>query len=442
MTPFNQRRRRLTILAIAVLTLVAVAAAVVVARQRSDSSAGAPVAESSAGMSGMDGMAGMNMSGDGAVQLTANQIRTFGVTFGFVEERTLTANVRTVGLVTVDETRVARVTAKFSGYVERLYVEETGRPVRRGQALAAIYSPELLAAQEELLVALRLERAVGGSGVPGVPGGSVDLVGAARRRLRLLDMSEARIQEIVDTGRVRRAVTLSSPASGVVTEKTVVEGQAIQAGQPLYTITDLDRVWVEAELSEGQIADVRDGTGAEIEVAAYPGRTFRGRVEFIQPTVDPQARTVAARVAVSNSAGLLKPGMFATVRLETPTRRALTVPASALLRTGQRTLAFVDLGEGRFAAEEVEVGRATGDYVEILAGLEPGQRVVTSAQFLLDSESNLAEVMRAMMGQMGSSDMQDMGGMDMGGAPTDKGADVKGAMQGMPMPPPSTPNRR
>lgn len=469
MTPRDQHpvwRRRPAAVGALVLLAAALIAVVLVARQHRDTGA-ASDADAISGMSdmkGMEGMAGMDMSGDGAVRLTADQVRTFGITFGSVEERMLTADVRTVGIVVTDETRVAQVTPKFSGFVERLFVEETGRTVQRGQPLAAIYSPELLAAQEELLVAQRLESVVGESAVPGVPTASSDLLGAARRRLRLMDVSEAQIQEILRTGRLQRTITLYSPAAGVVTEKNVVQGQAVQAGQTLYTLADLSRVWVEAELREGQLAAVRPGTTADIEVPAYPGRTFKGRVEFVYPTVDPETRTVRARIAVANTTGLLKPGMFATTRLETPTRRALTVPVTALVRTGERTLVFVDMGGGRLAPQDVEVGRVTGDLAEILVGVEPGQRVVTSAQFLLDSESNLAEVMRAMMGQMGMSDMPgmegmnmpgtDMPGMDMPGMsmPTDKGADVKGAMKGdmqgmptpkgMPMPPSSAPDRR
>lgn len=409
------RSRRL-IVGVGVLAVIAAATLAVATtrngegRPRDGSAAGA-----AAGTDDMAGMPGMDMSGGGTVQLTTDQMRQFGITFESVEERTLETSVRTVGIVTVDETRVVQVTPKFSGYVERLYVDYTGRQVRRGQPLAAVYSPELVAAQEELLLAQRLERTIGESAVPGMPAGSSDLLGAAKRRLRLWDISEAQIEKILRTGQIERTLTLYSPVSGVVVEKSVVQGQAIQPGQTLYTITDLREVWVEAELREGDLASVREGTGADIEVAAYRGRPFKGRVEFIHPTLDQQARTVKARIAVANSAGLLKPGMFATVRLTTPTRRALSVPTSALVHTGERILVFVDLGGGRLAPQEVEVGPSTGELTEVLAGLEPGQRVVTSAQFLLDSESNLAEVMKAMMSQMGSSDMGNMPEMDMPG---------------------------
>lgn len=385
----------------------------------------------------MPGMEGMDMSTDGGVRLSAEQMRTFGITFGTVETRMLDADVRTVGLVSFDATRVAQVTPRFSGYVEELYVEYLGQLVQRGQRLAAIYSPELVAAQEELLLARRLDGAVGASAVPGVPAGSADLLGAARRRMQLWDISDAQIDEILRSGRVQRALTLYSPVSGVVTEKNVVQGQAIQAGQMLFTISDLSEVWIEAELRERELASVRTGTAADIEVAAYPDRSFAGRVEFIDPTLDPQARTAKARVVVRNGRALLKPGMFATVRLKTPTRIALTAPTSAIIRTGERTVVFVDYGNGRLTPREIDVGRVAGEITEVLAGLEPGQRVVTSAQFLLDSESNLAEVMKAMMGQIGASGME---GMDMDAAPSmriDDSADAMRDMKGADV----TPNR-
>jgi len=292
-----------------------------------------------------------------------------------------------------------------------------------------VYSPELVAAEEDLLVARRLDRTLGESAVPGVPAGPPDLLATARRRLRLLDVSEAQIDDVLRSGRTRRAVTLYAPATGIVTQKNVVQGQAIQAGQMLYTVADLSTVWVDVELRESDAGAVRAGSTAALDFAAYPGRPFTGRVQYVYPTLQEQSRTLRARVVVPNAAGLLKPGMYATVRLTSAAQRAaLTVPTSAVIRTGERNLVFVDMGGGALMPHDVEVGRTAGDYTEVLAGLEPGQRVVTSAQFLLESESNLGEVMKSMVG-MGNSGggMQDMPGMNM------KGADVRG-MPGMAAP--------
>ncbi|MGH7448396.1 MAG: efflux RND transporter periplasmic adaptor subunit, partial [Longimicrobiales bacterium] len=383
----------------------------------------------------MDDMGGMVMGGDGTIRLTAGQIRTFGVTFGTVEQRVLTDQVRTVGIVNFDETRMAAVTPKFAGYIERLYVDFTGKPVRRGQPLVEIYSPELVAAQEELLLAARLEDDLGRTTVPGMPHGATNLLAAARQRLRLWDISDAQIEQILRTGRAQRTLTLYAPASGIVVDKNIMAGQAVQAGQLLYTIADLSEVWVEAELRETDAGLVTEGDAATIEVAALPGRPVHGRVEYIYPTLQAQARTLKARIAIANPDGRLKPGMFATVRLQAPGRTALTVPTSAILNTGERRVVFVDMGAGRIMPHEVETGRVAGEYTEVLAGLEPGQRVVTSAQYMLDSESNLAEVMKSMMGTMNMSDMQgmEMEGMDMPAGAT--GADMQGAdMRGMQMP--------
>lgn len=393
-------RTRRVVLVGAVAALLAVVAWIVVAsRGDGDHSGDHDGASQATGeMAGMEGMAGMDMSSDGSVQLSANQIRQFGVTFGTADVRTLEDRVRTTGVVTFDETRIAQVTLKFGGFVERLRVNFTGQPVRRGQPLLDIYSPELVAAQEELLVAQRLERTMDQSSVPGVPVGASNLLAAATRRLRLWDISEEQIDQILASGEVQRTLTLHAPASGVVVEKNVVEGQAVQSGQTLYTIADLAEVWVEAELRETEAGRVREGTRATLEFPAFPGRPFTGRVEYVYPTLQAASRTIKARVAVANPEGRIKPGMYATVRFTTPSRSVLTVPTAAVVRTGERSVVFVDMGDGHLMPHEVETGSVGDEYVEVLSGLEPGQRVVTSAQFLLDSESNLAEVMKSMIG--------------------------------------------
>lgn len=384
--------------------------------RRGASDAPARIASTESG----DDMAGMDMSGDGTVQLTSGQLREFGISFSTAEIRPLTTQVRTVGLVTFDERRMAQVAPKFGGFVERLYVNFTGQQLGRGQPMLDIYSPELVAAQQELLVARQLERTMGQSSVPGVPPRATSLVSAARQRLRLWDMSDAQINAVLRTGRARRTVTLYSPASGTVIEKNVVQGQSVMPGQTLYSIADLRSVWVDAELREADLANVRIGSGADIELTAYPGRSFKGRVTYFHPTVQEETRTVKARIDVANTGGVLRPGMYATVVILTPLRSALTVPSSAAINTGERRVVFVDMGSGRLMPHDVVLGRTAGDYVEVISGLEAGQRVVTSAQFLLESESNIGEVMKAMIGQTGTADMGATSGMDS------KGADTKG----------------
>lgn len=424
---------RRVVLVASVVTVVAVVSAVAwldASNRNHDSNQSAEATHSTddmAGMDGMDGMddmPGMDMSGDGSVRLTANQLREFGVTFGTADVRTLQNQIRTTGVVTFDETRIAQVVPRFAGFVERLYVDFTGQPVRRGQPLLDIYSPELVAAQEELLIARRLERTMDQSGVPGVPAGSSNLLDAAIRRLRLWDISEAQIQDILQRGEVRRTLTLHAPATGVVIEKMVVAGQAVQSGEKLYVIADLTEVWVEAELRESDAGSVREGSGATLEFAAFPGRPREGRVEYVYPTLQDASRTISARIALANPNGRIKPGMYATVRFVSPGLSTLSVPAAAVIRTGERSVVFVDMGGGRLMPQDIETGQIGEQFVEVLSGLEPGQRVVTSAQFLIESESNIGEVMKAMMGMGG--DMGDMEGMDMGGMDM-RSMDAKGA---------------
>lgn len=421
------RRTRWTVIGALAVVLLLVGWAVMAGGEDGQDEARGASAGEMAGMEGMD-MGGMDMSSDGSVRLTANQIQQFGVTFGSAEQRTLENQVRTVGIVNFDETRMAQVAPKFGGFIERLYVDFTGKPVRRGEPLVEIYSPELVSAQEELLLAGRLDESLGESAVPGVSGGS-NLAEAARRRLRLWDISDGQINQVLRTGEVRRTLTLYAPVSGIVVEKRVLEGQAVQPGESLYTIADLSEVWVEAELREANAATVQEGDPATVELAAFPGRPIEGTVEYVYPTLQEEARTLKARIAIPNPDGRLKPGMYATVRISSPSRTTLTVPSSAVVNTGERALVFVDMGGGGLMPHEVEIGRVAGNFTEILAGVEPGQRVVTSAQFILDSESNLAEVMRSMVGMGGS-----MEGMDMGGGSMD-GMDMKGAdVRGMDMP--------
>jgi membrane fusion protein, copper/silver efflux system len=411
----------------------------------------------------MAGKAGMDVTTNGSVKLTTSQVRQFGVTYGTVNVRPLTSETRATGVATFDETKMAQIAPKFGGFVDRLYVNSTGQQVRRGQPLLDIYSPEVLAAEQELLLAEQLDRNIGKIDVPGASAEQTDLADASRQRLRLWDISDAQIDEILSTGRVRRALTLYAPVSGIVVDKKVLQGQAVAVGEELYTIADLSDIWVDAQLREVDAANVRAGSAANIEFAGLPGRTYAGKVAYVYPTMQQEARTTQARIVVQNPNGALKPGMYATVRLTSLSRSALTVPSAAILRTGDQNIVFADMGNGELMPHEVEIGRVAGEYTEILSGLESGQRVVTSAQFLLSSESNLGEVMKSMIGNVGSGDkaMPNMRGMDLSGskgtpaAPrhtaspdsadtemNQKGADVK-HQQNMPgmqkSPPPSKP---
>jgi multidrug efflux pump subunit AcrA (membrane-fusion protein) len=374
-------------------------------------------------------MPGMDMSSPGGgVRLTASQIREFGVTFDTVSVRTLESEVRAPASIAMDESRIAQITPKFSGFVERLFVNSTGQSVRRGQPVAALYSPDLYAAEQELVLASRLGRAPSGSSVPGIGANSVNLPAAARQRLRLWDVSDSEIDAILRSGQASRTVTLFSPVSGVVTEKNVVQGQSIVSGAPLMTVADLSTVWAIIELREADAASARPGATASVEINAFPGERIAGRVSYVYPTLMEQTRTIRARVVLQNPGGKLKSGMFATAILSAPQASALSVPAPALIETGVKTYVFVRMKDGSLMPHDVKTGRRSAGLVEILSGVDAGAIVVTSAQFLLDSESNIGEVMRSMIGQGPAGAMGDMPGMNPSppGAINDKGADMKG----------------
>lgn len=402
----SPRRRRSVAAAIVSTAIIggAVVTVMVVEGHRrgpADAAAGKSQATTT-GMQGMQGMQGMASSteGPGTVILSAREQSELGVTFGAAAVRPIAVDTRAAGVVTFDEARIAQVSPKFGGFVERLHVNVTGQYVARGEPLFDIYSPDVLAAEQELLVAAQLQANLGKSAVPGVPTTTTDFVAAGRRRLELWDIAPSQIDEVLRTGQPRRSFTLYSPVSGVVVVKNVVEGQAVTAGEMVYTIADLADVWIDADVREADASAARVGAAADIEVTGVPGRKFSGRVAYVYPTLDSASRAIRARVVVANAGRLLKPGMYATVHLTAQRRVALTVPASAVLRTGVRDVVFVDAGNGRLVPTEITVGQSAGDFTEVLSGLTQGQRVATSAQFLLDSESNLGEVMRSMLSQM------------------------------------------
>jgi membrane fusion protein, copper/silver efflux system len=377
-------------------------------------------------------------AGDAAspVMLDPESARRIGVTYATATTGPLIAEVRTVGQVTYDETRVKAVSPKVDGWVEQLHVNFTGQAVREGEPLLSIYSPMLVTAQEELLLAARLANDVV-SGTPEARQSAADLLASARRRLLYWDMSETEIDRIERAGEVRKTLTLRSTVHGVVVEKMVLGGQRIMAGESVYRIADLSTVWVEAEVFERELGQVRVGQQLSVEIEAYPGERWNGAVSYTYPLVDPTTRTARIRVAVPNAGLRLKPGMYATVRLPISQRaRTLSVPRSAVLATGKRTLVFVRQLDGMLAPREVVTGVANDDRMEIISGLVEGDVVVSSATFLVDGESNLSAALGA---------MANMPGMNTGApkqtpapkAARDTSADMSG-IAGMDMSPPNT----
>lgn len=322
----------------------------------------------------------------GVIRVDAERRQEIGVRTSTVEVRPVTVTVRAVATVTYDETRFTEVTLKNRGWIERLLVEETGQPVRRGQPLFTFYSPELLAAQEELLAVLASREAARQSGAPTR---SDYLVEAARRRLSLWDLSSEQIDEIARTGQAIRDLPVFSPASGHVVEKNVVEGAAVRPGETLYRIANLDALWLEAELYEAELPLVEVGQEAEVSFPYLPGRSFRGRVAFVYPYLDRASRTGRVRIELPNAKLELKPDMYADVTLEASRGERTVVPEEAVIYAGPRRLVFLDLGEGRLEPRTVEIGVKSGDVYEVLSGLEPGDVVVTSGNFLVAAESRL-----------------------------------------------------
>lgn len=337
------------------------------------------------------------------VHLTPEQARAMGVTFTVVQRGPLARSVRTVGQVVPAEPNLADITTKIDGFVEQVFVDATGISVRRGQPLLTLYSPMLVAAQEELLAAKRLATAVDSTDVEAWRNAQT-LLDASRRRLAYWDISAGQIARLERTGEVTKTLTLNASLDGIVLEKMVVAGQSVMAGMKLYRIADLSTVWIEGAVFEQDLGFVRVGAPVRAELAAYPGRAFEGRVSFVWPTVDEASRTARVRVALANPAGLLRPGMYATLLLEAVVGRdVLSVPAEAVVMTGERNLAFVVGQAGALEPREIVLGARAGDRFEVLRGLVAGERIVASANFLVDAESRLTT------GAVGA-----MPGMDMG----------------------------
>ncbi|HEX5075469.1 MAG TPA: efflux RND transporter periplasmic adaptor subunit [Gemmatimonadaceae bacterium] len=338
------------------------------------------------------------------VMLSSAEAKRIGVTYAVASMGELKREIRTVGQVTFDERRVKAISLKVDGWVERLFVDFTGQAVQADAPLFGIYSPMLVTAQEELLLARRLQSQVA-SGSEDARTSAADLLSSSRRRLAYWDIAPGDIARIESTGHVERTLTFRSPVSGFVVEKNILQGQRVMAGDALYKIADLGIVWVEGNVFEQDLASVRLGQAVTAELEAVPGEAFHGRITYVYPTLDPDTRTARVRVELPNRDLRLKPGMYATLRL-TGTGRAgtVSVPRTAVLSTGERNLVFVKRPDGMLEPRLVALGMASDDRIEIRRGLAAGDTVAASATFLIDAESNLGTA----LGGMG-----DMPGMDM-----------------------------
>jgi RND family efflux transporter MFP subunit len=334
--------------------------------------------------------------GRSSVALSSERRALLGVRSEEVREGRIDRFIRTVGRVTADERRLAHVHTKFEGYVERLYVDFTGKFVKKGDPLLALYSPELIATQQEYLLALRAQKQLGSSQIPSVAQGGASLAEAARERLRLWDISEADIAELERTGTVRRAFDLHAEVSGFVTVKNVVQGMRVMPADTIFEIADLSHVWVLADVYESDLRSIRLGMPATLTLSYQAGRAWRGKVSNIAPTLDSATRTVKVRIDVANQGGALKPDMFGDVELRVEEGSGLVVPDSAVIDTGDRRLVFLDRPDGTIEPRAIEVGAKLADGYQVLRGLARGDRVVIAANFLLDSESSLKAALSAL----------------------------------------------
>ena len=323
------------------------------------------------------------------VSLDTRRQQLIGVRTVRVAHAVMALEIRAAGTVTYDETRQVEVNTRIDGWIRELYADYTGRAVKRGEPLFTLYSPDLIAEQNDYLLALRGRSKLAVSDPGGLADYSDRLAAAARERLLRLEMTDAEIDEVARTGRAAETVTFHSPATGVIVEKAALRGMRVMAGQMLYRLADLSTVWVEAEVYESDLAMLQTGLRASISVAAYPERTFAGRISYIYPLVTQETRTIRVRITLGNSSGLLKPNMLATVTLQAPKSHALLVPADAVVDTGTQQLVFVAAGAGRFTPREVRVGRRSAGQVELTSGVSEGDDVAASATFFLDSESQL-----------------------------------------------------
>ena len=323
------------------------------------------------------------------VQLSAERLQSIGVKFGAVTIKSVEDEIRTTGTVAIDETRVSYVQTRISGHIEKVFADATYQYVRKGQPLFTLHSPELIAAEREYLLAKRNAKELSQSTVPGVASGAATLLDSAKDRMGQWNIPEREIARLESTGEVVDALDIDSPVSGYITERNALPNMMIQPDTRLYTVADLSVVWVLAQVFQNDLSRVRVGAPAAMTVDSYPGRVFHGRVDFIYPDIDLTTRTSRVRMIFANSRLVLTPGMFVNVALGVSLGEQLVIPASGVLQSGTRQIVFVDRGAGYLEPRQIQLGQKAGEEYVVLTGLKPGERVVTSANFLLDSESQL-----------------------------------------------------
>jgi len=355
-----------------------------------------PIAVAPASAAAMPSMASMQPP-LAPVQLTPDQMRTIGLTTGTAEYKQINDDLRATGSVAIDDRLVSYVQLRFSGYLRQVFVNATYQLVKKDEPLFTIYSPDLVATEQEYLLATDNQRALGSSSIRGVAAGARSLSSAAERRLEQWQIPADQIDALKRTGKALNDLTIQSPASGYIVERNAFPNMFAEPGTRLYTIADFSRVWVNAQVFQSDIARLKPGAAATVTVDAYPQKTFTGHIEQVLPQLDAATRTVPVRLLVENPGLLLKPGMFVNVNFNSSLGRSLVVPASAVLQTGIRQYVFLSKPNGLIEPKEVVLGPQSGNDIVVLHGLDDHQPIVTSASFLIDSESQLQSASGASM---------------------------------------------
>ncbi|MBS4033462.1 MAG: efflux RND transporter periplasmic adaptor subunit [Ignavibacterium sp.] len=330
-------------------------------------------------------------------------VQNIGVKTAIAETRRLSKTIRTTGKVEYDETKVYSVNTKIMGWVEKLFVDYTGKYVSKGQPLMEIYSPELVSTQEEYLQAIRYSNKMSGSTSAEAQKGANDLVQSAKRRLLYWDISEKEIEELEERGSPTKTMTIYSPVNGIVIDKMVLKGQNVMAGMELYKIADLSTIWVQADVYQYELAWVKLGQPVDLELSYLPGKNYKGYITYIYPYLGMETKTIKVRIEVKNTTSIeFKQGMFATVKIKSPiVVNTVSVPEQAVIRSGERSIVVIALGGGYFDPREVKLGVSADGYIQILEGIKEGEKIVVSSQFLIDSESNLKAAIDQMRGHEG-----------------------------------------
>jgi RND family efflux transporter MFP subunit len=323
------------------------------------------------------------------VQLSAERLQSIGVRTGRVESRTVEDEIHVTGNVAIDETRLSTVQVRYSGYIQKVFADATYQYLRKGQPLFTIYSPDLAATEREYLVAKQNQQRVAQSTIPGVTEGAASLLAAASERLKQWGVPQREIVRLESTGEIQQELQVDSPVSGYITERNALPNLTVQPETRLYSVADLSTVWILAEVFQNDLGRIKVGDRASLTVDSYPGRTFEGCVNFIYPQVDMTTRTARARLVFSNPGLKLAPGMFVNVTLKIAMGKQLVIPATGVLQSGTRQIVFVSRGDGYIEPREVQLGSRAGNDFIVLKGVKVGEEIVTSANFLIDSESQL-----------------------------------------------------